>query len=272
MQEVADYYWLHDQDVWDMRDDFPVIASPWPEFWMEWRAPRVVRIRGEQSTPDFFQSIPRFGVLGRMEQVDDRARAALPPDSPDVRWILQLAYFGLAPVAEVSLPLDHEGRFAKVPVEGGVLQPTRVVAPGLKGMERALLLDVLSSWLNPAFLALSFAHCRNVVVREAPIEGQRARIRRGDPPISRYYVLEIGGMREIVEQAKAQTGGNLRTALHLVRGHFKSFTPERPLFGRYTGTYWWGLHARGDARAGEVRKDYAVAPPPDEAPQQQGDA
>lgn len=49
--------------------------------------------------------------------------------------------------------------------------------------------------------------------------------------------------------------------LHLARGHFKTFNPDRPLFGRHTGTYWWDSHVRGSKEVGKVIKDYKVQEP-----------
>lgn len=53
--------------------------------------------------------------------------------------------------------------------------------------------------------------------------------------------------------------------LELVKGHFKTYDTERPLFGKYTGTWWWTPTIRGDPKAGVRDHDYAFgseAPPP----------
>jgi len=52
-----------------------------------------------------------------------------------------------------------------------------------------------------------------------------------------------------------------RKALHLVRGHFKSFSADKPLFGRVVGTFWWESSIRGSLAKGRVEKDYEVNPP-----------
>jgi hypothetical protein len=43
-----------------------------------------------------------------------------------------------------------------------------------------------------------------------------------------------------------------------VRGHFKTYTAERPLLGRFTGTYWWQPHLAGKNTSALVEKDYAI--------------
>lgn len=48
-------------------------------------------------------------------------------------------------------------------------------------------------------------------------------------------------------------------ALHRVRGHFKTFTADRPLLGQHVGTYWWGWQIRGKAENGINVSDYRLA-------------
>ena len=48
--------------------------------------------------------------------------------------------------------------------------------------------------------------------------------------------------------------------LHVVRGHFRKYTEERPLFGRYSGTFWVPAHAKGSKEHGEIAHEYEVNP------------
>lgn len=57
----------------------------------------------------------------------------------------------------------------------------------------------------------------------------------------------------------------LKKALHICRGHFATYTDEKPLFGHFTGTVWKPSHVRGNVTEGIVSKDYRVhAPKPDD--------
>ena len=38
----------------------------------------------------------------------------------------------------------------------------------------------------------------------------------------------------------------------------KTYTEEKPLFGRITGQYYWHPHMRGNKENGEVVKDYKL--------------
>lgn len=73
-----------------------------------------------------------------------------------------------------------------------------------------------------------------------------------------YRTLDIDPMRKVLSRdGHAETGG-LASALHICRGHFKTFTPDAPLFGKLTGSYWWDDPVRGDAAQGVVDKQYLL--------------
>ncbi len=118
--------------------------------------------------------------------------------------------------------------------------------------------------VHPTLLTLSFMHCKNVESHEverpagAGKKGKgRARRRRPRKP---YYLLDIDPMRAVLRhEGQVETVG-LERALHICRGHFATYSEERPLFGKLAGTYWRAQHVRGRAAAGTVEKGYTVHP------------
>ena len=120
--------------------------------------------------------------------------------------------------------------------------------------------------LKPLLLAISFAHCRNVVrvPNHASPKQNKKRVARNLPPFHKFHTLEIGPMRKIIDYAAASYRGKKSTqiemALHTVRGHFKTYTPEKPLMGHAVGTWFWGDTARGSHKRGTVTKQYEVKP------------
>ena len=52
-----------------------------------------------------------------------------------------------------------------------------------------------------------------------------------------------------------------KKALHIFRGHFKTYSEDRPLFGKVAGTFWWEGSVRGSLAKGKVDKEYQVSPP-----------
>lgn len=111
-------------------------------------------------------------------------------------------------------------------------------------------------------MTLSFMHCKNVVHRDVTAsEGPAAKwLRRQKAPTIKYHVLDINPMKEILRTEGGVETNGLKKALHICRGHFATYTPEKPLFGNIVGTVWKPAHVRGDIKQGAVVKDYRVNP------------
>lgn len=114
--------------------------------------------------------------------------------------------------------------------------------------------------IQPAFFAISFLHCRNVnLVESTPAPRlSKAFEKRNGKPLVRFHTLEIEAMKTILMNQGEMRKNGLSKAVHICRGHFAHYTPERPLFGRITGTVWKPAHVRGDAANGIVQKDYRL--------------
>jgi hypothetical protein len=112
-------------------------------------------------------------------------------------------------------------------------------------------------------LAISFLHCKNVRVTDQ--QPDRAASRdyqwRNRRPLVTYKTLEIDPMREVLRREGGSEHHGLQKALHICRGHFATYSPDRPLFGRVSGTFWKPMHVRGSEKAGVVVKDYDVKAP-----------
>lgn len=122
-------------------------------------------------------------------------------------------------------------------------------------------------YFTPVLLANAFAHCKNVKISEMPPEPQRplknSQKRRGvqQVPHYSYHVLDIEPMKEVLRTEGQSEKTGLTRALHICRGHFATYTDEKPLFGRVTGTFWKPMHVRGSIKAGIAAKDYNVLKP-----------
>ena len=94
--------------------------------------------------------------------------------------------------------------------------------------------DFIALLVFRALLTISFLHCKNVEIRPiTPPEklSQRHHKKHGRDLV-RYHVLDIKPMRRLLEQHRTGLGLSLRRALHICRGHFKTFTADAPLLGR----------------------------------------
>lgn len=107
--------------------------------------------------------------------------------------------------------------------------------------------------------ALMLLNCRNVSYRtiQPSAKLNKKRRKKHREPLHSFKTLTIKLPGSKIPQGFSINGQDNR-ALHRCRGHFKTFTAEKPLFGRITGRFWWSHHLRGNPEAGTVEKDYKV--------------
>jgi len=121
------------------------------------------------------------------------------------------------------------------------------------------ILGWTACWIARAFTMLN---CRNVELIDGgrTSEGiSKRQLREKGRSDVRYKVLKIELSRDrIVILQPCAVGESAMLPRHVVRGHFRTYTAEAPLFGKHVGRWWWAAHARGDATNGEVVKDYEV--------------
>lgn len=130
--------------------------------------------------------------------------------------------------------------------------------------------DRLINECYPIFLSWSLAQCKNVEIKKTPSETDPKRIeklrRHGIPRIT-IKTLDIEPFRTVVKNETEGGESGIKKALHICRGHFRSYDPEtsKGLFGRgQYGTFWVPQHERGSAKEGVVEKDYRILPPKEE--------
>jgi hypothetical protein len=109
--------------------------------------------------------------------------------------------------------------------------------------------------LNIFLILLS---CKNIstIDNNAPEKLNKKRKKSFKCPLFTYKTLVIKPTGK--SQRAEEVQGLWENRLHLCRGHFKTFTEEKPLFGRVTGRFWWQPSARGNKNKGIVMKDYKI--------------
>jgi hypothetical protein len=108
--------------------------------------------------------------------------------------------------------------------------------------------------------AIQLLNCRNIELSPnyPPVKLNKARKKKNKEPLLKYYTLDIVKPTIKSTSGKVSQGTIDRKRFHFCRGHFKEYTKDKPLFGKYTGLYWWEPHVRGDKKKGVVIKDYNV--------------
>jgi len=194
----------------------------------------------------------------------------LHPVTPErTRWTLTLEAFmyvkgqgmyGYQQLAAVFL--DRQGKIINDMLKGVPLlpNPTHYERIGQTPTPGATLHCVY------ALKAINAMHLSCPAEHLTPTDEERQHYQRkagaGAEP-SDYYLLKVrprakGGFEAIGHGQAAEP----RRA-HGVRGHFKYYDPDRPLFGRagQHGMLWIPAHERGDAERGTIEKGYQVQPP-----------
>lgn len=110
-------------------------------------------------------------------------------------------------------------------------------------------------------LVFAFTHCKNVeLVERLPKRHEQREAKRRGEPILKYHeiVIDPGKTKQVSVGAGSPSQDHPSRAMHIARGHFATYTEDKPLFGKYVGTFWRPAHVRGSAELGTVNSTYKV--------------
>jgi len=133
---------------------------------------------------------------------------------------------------------------------------------------REMFLEWLKEWRKDredAFLSildvfLMLINCQNITyeTKNPPEKLNKKRREKSREEMVSYHVLNIAPTSPKKQTKNGATGAGEQRRVHLCRGHFKTYTEDAPLFGRFTGRFWWQHQVRGQDKSGIVHKDYHV--------------
>jgi hypothetical protein len=238
---------------------YGVVAPPWPTFFIEARTTvrgqiidRGMLVQDMTSDPRVMQNLHLHGL----------ARPA------GTHWVLGLHGFLRVDASDVILFPGMA--FLHLDAQGELLDDTEQVQV-VRYPEELLLpdatyhpnLSALATYIPFTLRAIGALHQHAPVTQVQVSRAQRRQAQRttGIPTNDHYVigvVLPAPTRRAGADPVPAKQGAERRE--HQVRGHFKVYTPDRPLFGRISGLVWVPAHRRGSADAGSVSKDYAIRP------------
>ena len=187
-------------------------------------------------------------------------------DRNGVRWFVRATLFTemppgrghqyrfYGPMIEMVLAIDSRGQLIGEPRVGWAVDEAQI--------PKNVLANPGTDFF-PFMMALSFLNCRNVRVEtKAPPEkvARKFKKRHGREPVT-YRVLDIIPLRKVSSRRGDGTPTGQKVPVHIVRGHFKTYTDANPLFGKHVGTYFWHDTIRGSVEEGIVDKEYDVHQP-----------
>lgn len=266
VQIASELYWGNPKEYYRLDRDFGPMRLPYGAIWMEWSLPNEPYMKGKKVTDDEGKQT-NFACYIYQDELDDRM-----PRNADIAVMAQLLAWSpnwlgekgeQPPVAlnEVAIKwgLDSQGLYVHESL-------SEWSPPNITEKTRAILNAEAKSNVFVACMALNLANCRNVKIAQAGVVQVRRsgrEKRQGVKPV-RYHTIVLPGMtvergRVSRNQAKANADA---LALHMVRGHFKTFSSDKPLLGKHVGTYWWNPAVRGNADKGKIVSDYKIGEQP----------
>jgi hypothetical protein len=269
---VSDYFYASDKG-WNI-EEFTNLAPLFGNFWMEINRPKLRRTRADDSPRVIARSVGVFFQAFEKEAMEkehnDHAAiycANVGQERYDAaRWICQAQIFiewpdenvlvGPCGVWHYAVEKDLRVRYVEphnYTDDPRIIEKWEEVIPALQPV------------LWACFLAQWLLHCHNVVqvVHDPTVEVPklaRANAKRGRPMLT-FKTLAIEPMKKLIRQAGGENERGepqYSQAQHVIRGHTKTYTKERPLFGKHAGTWFWSDHDAGTDKGRAVQKDYKV--------------
>jgi hypothetical protein len=240
VSNVAKYVYSMPKERYDYYTDAISLMPPFNPSWFEWRRPEFSNEDGNvihgipQDRNGFYIEIFKFDIKISILRIT---------------WVLEQHGF-IAMPAIVEIMLDEYGK--GFPIDG-----SKIGYQICNGLELNTIKEVFPHCV--LIMTMNFLHCKNchIVEQRIPISHNKSKRRRERGYTERYHVLQIETMKKVfAEEGNAEKTG-IKQALHICRGHFKTYTAEKPLLGKISGTFWWADHIRGDPDTGVVEKDYS---------------
>lgn len=278
LDNVRNYSLNKKDSAIDLQDDIPNWAPPLANLFFEWNEPLTgdswMQCGCHVSATDFSEHKDvRESLLARMVSSHNRDAGWGPASESQqrmidavsgARWGLSATFWGSSNKS-VLIGLDsfYPGRPIRYPpwaliFVGGDGRCLNYYLVGKFGFESR---HSLATQLSVVGLGISFMHCKNVrQIEEAEDPGERFRHQYKVPKF-RYRTLIIDPMKEVLRTEGGIETNGIKKALHICRGHFATYSEDKPLFGKYAGTFFKPDHVRGKIEHGAVVKDYDVKSP-----------
>lgn len=224
------------------------LAPPFDLFWIEYDS---------VSSPDL-----RSGVLFRVHPESMLQYVAPRYQGKDVKWSLEAnmaSHDGDCwdmDYVHIYYEIDRTGRLVQ---HGTERQPDSQLDPsGHKRSHQTSLTAFMENY--PAFKAIELLHRRSGTkgdIGASKVEREQYRCESIKELLRHNTLKVIPGPK--VKSQNMNTSSSYRYALHLTRGHFKTYDESNKLLGKHVGTYWWEPQIRGSKDKGIISKDYRVS-------------
>lgn len=253
IDNVADYFYGSDQEFWDLRDHFPNLAPPFPAMWFEHRMPRKIHSKecGDTDVSSWIQH-GRQGMLIHGLDPKECNGEGIPENARWILWCELFVDYGVHRGVTAMGP--HGSTFLCIDANGVIID--RPWMQSLCDQRDAEMMRGYITFFNPAFLAISFLHCKNVTLIDNKVDAPLAKkfhARHGVMPCS-YKTLVIEPLKKILHHEGRAHEVGLQRAMHICRGHFRDYREGRGLFGKLHGQFWIPSIVRGTRGKAQPRE------------------
>jgi hypothetical protein len=277
VQTASELYWRGRKTFYRLDKDFGRMRPPYPDTWMEWAIPDEfydndgkLKTLADEVEPDN-TPVAYYAAMIKCIPIEDFIEAD--PDMPiragaaaGIAIHVLAASSGPTGGTDFDLVMMNETSLAFAVDVGGHYIDDSLRAGFKRHQQPEHIAELLQQEaMSNTFvvgMALNLINCKNVQTRPAGTIPQRRsgrEKRQGVKPI-RYHTIVLPGMT--VERRSAshreRKDNAAIMALHVARGHFKTYTREAPLMGRHVGTFWWNPSVRGNRKNGQVVSDYRI--------------
>lgn len=237
-QSQTDRYW----DI--TKGDFGFLRPPFERMWLEYKMPNLFFVDNEwkRATPPG----QRYAAL--ISQRDD--------DSWNMVTVFANGDHGDLNLFPVIVDISGASNPSEILEVKRFTQFFEKFASGFPSREAAV--SAALGCLIPAYLTIGWLNCRGIRTEVSAIGHRRksAGSKRRVSGLDYRRIILDWKTRQVLERNRAANSQGKR--LHVVRGHIRHYTAERPGFGNYVGNMWIHPHTRGDAAVGRINHEYHV--------------
>jgi hypothetical protein len=130
---------------------------------------------------------------------------------------------------------------------------------GMRGIH-----NVMSDSMVAPLYANMLLGCKNVRVDVQSNHTGRTKEYRKHTIREEFRTINVDLINRVAS-GQISLGDRKKAGLSTIRGHFKTYTAEKPLLGKHVGRWWWDNFVRGDINEGVIQKEYEAAALPIES-------
>jgi hypothetical protein len=252
IRTAAEQYYLsgQNQDAQQLFTMFDIVMPPFPNCIFEFQSgDREFIFPGQEKTFQFQDT----AVVLTTEPVSPEEEIKLDNTLPGHEACFSVCVTWIISQGGKTMIFDDQPHFY-IDRNGSLVKRNGMMVMDSKTDNLQAIGEMIIVAIAPVLFALTLMHCRNVTLEQVttplPLSNNKSKRRkqieeRKKHSFERHTVVIRDRKGRVVQAGLRQEGAS--KGLHWVRGHFHTYTPERPLFGnpKLHGRFWVPAHLAG---------------------------